>query len=81
MARPARTPPSGTPIWRIESTRFITPGGVRGTSRCAAAGAVAPYASPSSTAPSAIEATLPAAAASSMASVASSTSWLTRTAP
>ncbi len=48
-----RTPPSGTPIWRSDITRLNTGGGVCGTRRCVLAGAMAPYARPSTTAPKA----------------------------
>ena len=40
--RPARVPPSGTPIWRMERMRLSCPGRVRGTMRWVATGAVAP---------------------------------------
>jgi len=42
ISSPASTPPSGTPICRTDRTKFITLCGVRGTSRCVLAVAVAP---------------------------------------
>ena len=39
--QPRQHPPSGADL-RSDSTRFMTPGGARGTSRCALAGAVVP---------------------------------------